>query len=175
MSERKQVTIFTDGACKGNPGPGGWAAVLLYQQLRKELSGGVRRTTNNRMELTALVQALEILKEPCEVDVHTDSQYLQHAFTKGWLANWKRNGWRTKDKQPVQNRDLWEKLDKLRELHTARFHWVRGHGSSPENNRCDLLAVQASNRSNLPADEVYEQAGKGKEARESAGLLFGQG
>lgn len=153
----KNVTLYTDGACSGNPGPGGIGAVLLYRGRRKELSRGYRRTTNNRMEILALVAALEILTEPCAVELFTDSQYLLGAVQKNWLAGWKRNGWKTAAKAPVVNRDLWERLDRLLTLHTlSSCHWVKGHAANPENNRCDALAVAALRAGNLLTDEGYE-------------------
>lgn len=139
----KQVTIYTDGACSRNPGPGGWGAVLLYRQQRRELSGGVPETTNNRMELTGAIEALKALKEPCRVDLYTDSAYLCNAFNQGWLDTWLRNGWRTSQKQPVENRDLWEELLTLCERHQVRWHKVKGHADNIHNNRCDELARKA--------------------------------
>ena len=140
MSER--VTIYTDGACSGNPGPGGWAALLIYGGREKELSGGEGMTTNNRMEMTAAIMALEALSRPCTVDLFTDSQYLRDGITK-WLRNWKTRGWRTADKKPVKNEDLWRRLDEARTRHQVVWHWVRGHADNPLNNRVDALAVAA--------------------------------
>ncbi|NLI81910.1 MAG: ribonuclease HI [Deltaproteobacteria bacterium] len=136
---RKRVEIFTDGACRGNPGPGGWGAILRYKTVEKELSGGEPHTTNNRMELTAVIRALEKLKGSCEVDLYTDSQYLKNGITN-WIDKWKRNGWLTSTREPVKNRDLWEVLDALSRRHTVHWHWVRGHHGHPENERCDQLA-----------------------------------
>jgi len=136
------VTIFTDGACLGNPGPGGWAAVLLWNRHRREISGYEPQTTNNRMELQAAIEALEALKKPCRVDLHTDSQYLQNGM-RSWLANWKRNQWRTADRKPVKNAELWQALDGLAQVHHVHWHWVRGHSGHPENERCDELANEA--------------------------------
>lgn len=137
----KQVEIFTDGACSGNPGPGGWAAVLRYGAAEKELSGGEATTTNNRMELTAVIQALSALKEPCAVKLTTDSRYVCDAVTKGWVYGWQRRGWRKGDGKPALNRDLWEALLPLLERHNVQFAWIKGHAGHPENERCDHLAV----------------------------------
>ena len=139
----KKVEIFTDGACKGNPGPGGWGCVLLYGAHRKEASGNEMQTTNNRMELTAAIEALRLLKRSCYVDLYTDSAYLCHAFEKGWLANWHANGWKTANRHEVENRDLWEQLDALCITHIVHFHKVKGHSDNVENNVCDKLARNA--------------------------------
>ncbi len=152
----KPITIYTDGACSGNPGPGGYGVVLIYNKHRKELSGGFRWTTNNRMELMALIAALQALKEPCRITVHTDSKYLMNGFEKKWLANWKRNGWKTSAKEPVQNQDLWQLLDQLLATHPYTFHWIKGHADNTENNRCDELAVAATRLASLPPDSGYE-------------------
>lgn len=133
------VAVWTDGACSGNPGPGGWGAILRYAGTEKELSGGEAPTTNNRMELMAAISALEALKRPCTVDLHTDSEYLRNGVTK-WLAGWKRNGWRTADKKPVKNIDLWERLDAVIGRHEIRWHWVKGHAGDEMNERADELA-----------------------------------
>jgi ribonuclease HI len=138
MSEMR-VTIHTDGACSGNPGPGGWGAILSFGDTEKELMGGEDHTTNNRMELMAAIAALEALKRPCTVDLHTDSQYVRNGIMQ-WINNWKKNGWRTADKKPVKNVDLWEQLDALLPAHEVRWHWVRGHNGHPENERADVLA-----------------------------------
>jgi ribonuclease HI len=140
MSER--VTIYTDGACSGNPGPGGWGALLLFGGRERELSGGEALTTNNRMELTAAIMALEGLTRPCTVDLFTDSQYVRDGITK-WLQNWQTRGWRTADKKPVKNEDLWRRLDAARQRHQVVWHWVRGHADNPLNHRVDALAVAA--------------------------------
>ncbi len=137
MSPR--VTIYTDGACKGNPGPGGWGAVLQYDGHEREIFGGEAHTTNNRMELIAVIRALEALKRRCAVDVFTDSQYVRNGIMT-WIHAWKNNGWRTADRKPVKNADLWRELDKLAELHDIRWHWVRGHADTPGNHRADELA-----------------------------------
>jgi ribonuclease HI len=140
MSER--VKIYTDGACSGNPGPGGWGALLMYDGREKELSGGEPMTTNNRMELMAAIMALEGLTRDCAVDVFTDSQYVRQGITQ-WLRNWKARGWRTADKKPVKNEDLWRRLDEARKRHEVVWHWVRGHADDPLNHRVDALAVAA--------------------------------
>lgn len=137
----KKVEIFTDGACSGNPGPGGWGAVLRFGGREKELCGGDDDTTNNRMELTACIEALSALKEPCEVTLTTDSQYVVNGMTKGWAASWQKNGWIKSDKKPAQNPDLWEKLLELSKQHKLTFVWIKGHAGHPENERCDALAV----------------------------------
>ncbi len=137
----KKVYIFTDGACSGNPGPGGWGAVLRYNSTEKELSGAEENTTNNRMELTACIEALSLLKEPCEVVLTTDSQYVVNGITKGWAASWRANGWRKADKKPALNSDLWGRLLDLCETHKVIFNWIKGHAGHEENERCDRLAV----------------------------------
>lgn len=137
----KFVEIFTDGACSGNPGPGGWGAILRYNGHEKELSGGEKNTTNNRMELTAVIEALNCLKEPCKVTLTTDSKYVSDGIGKGWAVSWQRNGWRKADKKPALNPDLWEKLLKLLKIHDVTINWVKGHAGHPENERCDQLAV----------------------------------
>lgn len=151
----KSLTVYSDGSCLGNPGPGGWAAVLLYQDHRREISGGFSLTTNNRMEMMALIKALQSLKRPCRVEAHTDSLYLHHAFSKGWLKSWLKNGWRTAAKKPVKNKDLWLELVPLMERNEVRFHWVKGHSGDPENERCDQLAKQAALTPDLPQDPGY--------------------
>jgi len=142
----KEVVIYTDGACSGNPGPGGWGAILEYQGHRKELSGGEKRTTNNRMELLGAIRALEALKEPCSVTLYSDSKYMIDALEKGWVKRWKANGWMRNKKDPALNPDLWERLLELCAYHTVRLHWVKGHAQNPYNNRCDELAVAESRR-----------------------------
>ena len=136
----KNVTIYTDGACSGNPGPGGWGAILMHGSRAKELSGGHPETTNNRMELSGAITALEALKEPCRVELFTDSQYIVNAINEGWLAGWQRRGWRRKGGD-VKNIDLWQRLIPLLETHDVTFHWVKGHADNEYNNRCDALAV----------------------------------
>ena len=135
----KPVEVFTDGACRGNPGPGGWGAVLRHEQREKELYGGELATTNNRMELTAAIRALEALTEPCRVEITTDSVYVKDGITK-WLAGWRERGWRTANKKPVKNQDLWMRLAELVEGHEVHWHWVKGHTGHPENERADALA-----------------------------------
>lgn len=153
----KAVEIFTDGACSGNPGPGGYGAILLYGKYRKELSGGFRHTTNNRMEIFAAIAALEALNEPCSVTLFSDSSYLVDAISKNWLRGWKNRGWIKADKQPVLNVDLWQRLDGLLSVHSVTFHWVKGHASNENNNRCDELARTAIlNRDRLPPDAGFQ-------------------
>ncbi|MCO6386094.1 ribonuclease HI [Aliihoeflea sp. 40Bstr573] len=135
----KHVEIFTDGACSGNPGPGGWGAILRFGGIEKELSGGEAETTNNRMELLAAISALEALKEPVKADLYTDSNYVRDGLTK-WIHGWKKNGWRTADKKPVKNAELWQTLDAARQKHDVTLHWVKGHAGHPENERADELA-----------------------------------
>lgn len=137
----KTVYIFTDGACSGNPGPGGWGAILRYGQIEKHLSGGEKMTTNNRMELTAVIRALGALKEKCHVILTTDSKYVCDGINKGWAASWKKNGWRKSDKKPALNPELWDELLTLNEKHEVEFIWVKGHNGHPENEICDKMAV----------------------------------
>jgi ribonuclease HI len=139
---RKSVEIFTDGACSGNPGPGGWGAVMRWRGLEKELSGGERETTNNRMEMMAAIRTLESLQRQVAVDLYTDSTYVRDGITK-WLAGWKARGWKTAGKKPVKNQDLWQRLDRATQGHDIRWHWVRGHSGHPENERADELARKA--------------------------------
>ena len=146
MKQMKTVTIYTDGACSGNPGPGGWGAILMYGAHKKELSGGEAGTTNNRMELTAVIQALSLLKEPCIVDLWSDSKYVIDALDKGWARGWRAKGWVKSDKKPALNPDLWEALLALTDVHTVRCHWVKGHPENEDNNRCDALAVAESQK-----------------------------
>jgi len=150
------ITIHTDGSCLGNPGPGGWAAVLVCDGIRTELSGGYRLTTNNRMELMAVIEALSTLPGPSKLALHSDSQYFLHALTKGWLKNWKKNGWKTAAKKPVKNRDLWLLLDPLLATHDINYCWVRGHSGNAENERCDILAKRAASQRGLPEDTGFE-------------------
>ncbi len=156
MPSRQRVTIYSDGACLGNPGRGGYGTVLLAGEHRKELSAGYQRTTNNRMELLGAIVGLEALKRPCDVTLWSDSQYLIHAMTKGWLASWQKKGWRTADKKPVKNQDLWQRLLLAVDGHTIDWRWVRGHTGDVENERCDQLAVAAANGSGLAEDVGYE-------------------
>lgn len=144
MAARKHVDIFTDGACSGNPGPGGYGAILRHDGREKELTGGARDTTNNRMELSAVIAALEALKEPCDVTLYSDSRYIVDAITKHWLENWQKKGWIRGRNEPVLNRDLWEKLLALLNVHSVTFEWVKGHAEHPENERCDKLATTSA-------------------------------
>ena len=141
ISIMKQVTIYTDGACSGNPGPGGWGAILCYGPHKKEISGGEDHTTNNRMELTGVISALKLLKEPCEVELYSDSKYVIDALEKGWARGWQKRGWVKSNKKPALNPDLWEELLRLCDIHTVHTHWVKGHADNPYNNRCDEMAV----------------------------------
>jgi ribonuclease HI len=134
-----KVVVFTDGACSGNPGPGGWGAILTFKGVEKELKGGEAHTTNNRMELMAAISALEAMKRPCLVELHTDSQYVKNGITS-WIHNWKRNGWRTADKKPVKNEDLWRRLDEALAIHNVDWRWVKGHAGHDMNERADALA-----------------------------------
>lgn len=145
---RKEVEIFTDGACSGNPGPGGWGTVLRYNGIVKELSGFEKETTNNRMELTAVIMGLSALKEPCNVMLCTDSKYVADAITQGWARSWQKNGWRKADKKPALNSDLWQTLLDLLDLHDVKILWVKGHAGHPENERCDFLAVEQIKNNN---------------------------
>jgi len=141
----KKVQIYTDGACSGNPGPGGWGAILMYGGKTKELSGGEAMTTNNRMELVSVIMALEALREPCQVELYTDSQYVANAINKGWLVSWRKMGWKRKAGE-VKNLDLWQRLVPLLETHSVEFMWVKGHADNEYNNRCDELAVLESRK-----------------------------
>lgn len=158
MSEQTRVVIYTDGACSGNPGPGGYGAVLLFNGHRLELSEGFRATTNNRMELLAVIVALERLSRSCHVTVYSDSQYVVDSVTKRWVYSWQRNGWRKADKKPALNVDLWKRLLPLLEQHTVEFKWVRGHNNNVENERCDVLAVAASQGGDLKDDVGFAKA-----------------
>ena len=141
MTVFKEIELYCDGACSGNPGPGGWGTILRYGEHEKELSGGEAQTTNNRMELTALIEGLRALKEPCKVRITTDSSYVADGINKGWARGWQRNGWRKSDKKPALNPELWEALLAELDRHEVTVHWVRGHSGHPENERCDQLAV----------------------------------
>lgn len=142
----KQVTVYTDGACSGNPGPGGFCAILVYQNREKQISGGEKVTTNNRMELSAVILALEALREPCRVEIVSDSRYVVDAVEKGWLDSWQKRGWKKSDRSPVLNVDLWERLIPLLERHKVEFTWIRGHAGHPYNERCDQTAVREAHR-----------------------------
>ena len=157
MPTLKHVTIYTDGACLGNPGPGGYGVVLLHDAHRKELSGGFRLSTNNRMEIMAVIVGLRALKHKCAVTLYTDSQYVADSIMKGWAQRWRAHGWMKNKKEKALNPDLWEQLLELCAHHQVKFVWVRGHAGNPENERCDELAMQAAQRKNLPPDTVYEQ------------------
>lgn len=143
---KPHVEIYTDGACSGNPGNGGWGAVLMYNGAQKEMSGGVENTTNNQMELLACIKALEALKQPCKVDLYSDSAYVVNCFLQGWLVNWKLNSWKGANKKPVKNLELWQQLDDLCNVHDITWHKVKGHADNVYNNRCDQLATSAINR-----------------------------
>lgn len=167
MSERKQVTIYTDGGCDPNPGPGGYGVVLLFGAHRRELSGGFRLTTNNRMEIYAAIQGLEALKEPCQVTIYSDSGYLVNAISKGWAKRWRARHWMRNSTERALNPDLWERLLGLCEKHRVTFTWLKGHAGFAENERCDQLAAQARFGRDLPVDEGYEN-GKGSHTLEKA-------
>lgn len=152
----KEVLLFTDGACSGNPGPGGYGVILRYGEREKEMSEGFSLTTNNRMELLAAIVGLEALKEPCSVTLYSDSKYLTDAVNKGWLGSWQKRGWKKADKSPVQNRELWERLLPLLEKHSVTFIWLKGHDGHPENERCDALAREACASDNLSSDDFYK-------------------
>ncbi len=146
MKELKNVDIFSDGSCSGNPGPGGWASILRYKGHEKEVSGGNAETTNNRMELTAVIEALRLLREKCSVTIYTDSQYVANGIEKGWAEGWKKNGWIKSDKKPAQNADLWDSLLTELSKHNYKIVWIKGHAGHPENERCDKLAVHQSKK-----------------------------
>ena len=139
----EKVTIYTDGACSGNPGPGGWGAILMYKGNKKEISGGKKNTTNNEMELTAVIEALKMLKFPCQVDLYSDSAYVVNAFLQNWIGNWVKNNWKTSSKEPVKNQELWKELYELTKTHQVKFIKVKGHSDNEFNNRCDELARNA--------------------------------
>jgi ribonuclease HI len=157
LPDLKEVTIYTDGACLGNPGPGGYGVVLHYGDKRKELSSGYRRTTNNRMEIMAAIAGLAELKFPCQVKIYTDSQYLRNSIMEGWAKRWRANGWKRNKKEKAVNPDLWEKLLNLCDRHEVTFEWVRGHAGDVENERCDVLSVAAAKGEGLWVDEEYER------------------
>ena len=158
MNEPKRVTIYTDGACLGNPGPGGYGVVLLYNGRRKEISGGFRLTTNNRMEMMGVIVGLRALKERCSVTLYSDSEYVVNSISKGWAARWRANGWKRNKKDKAVNADLWEQLLDLIDKHEVKMVWVRGHSGVKENERCDELSVAAAQQKNPPVDEGYERA-----------------
>jgi ribonuclease HI len=158
MKGPKKVTIYTDGACLGNPGPGGYGVVLLYDGHRKEISGGFRLTTNNRMEMMAVIVGLRALKERCSVTVYSDSEYIVNSISKGWAERWRANGWKRNKKDKAINADLWEQLLDLIDNHDVKMVWVRGHSGVKENERCDELSVAAALQKDLPVDEGYELA-----------------
>lgn len=141
----EKVIIYTDGACSGNPGPGGWGTILMYKDTKKEISGGSKDTTNNIMEITAVIEGLKLLKFPCKVDLYSDSAYVVNAFNQGWINNWRKNNWKTASKEPVKNRELWEELYELTNMHKVNFIKVKGHSDNEYNNRCDELARNAIN------------------------------
>lgn len=153
----KSLTIYTDGACSGNPGSGGYGIVMLYGAHRKEISQGYKLTTNNRMELLAVITALKALKEPCNVTLYSDSKYVIDSITKGWVYSWQKKGWIKSDKKKALNVDLWEQLLPLLKTHNVEFVWVKGHADNVENERCDRLAVAAAAQSDLPVDEGFER------------------
>ncbi len=142
----KKIEMFTDGACSGNPGPGGWGTILKFNGVEKELSGGEHETTNNRMEMIAVISGLKALKEPCEVDLFTDSKYVCDSVTKGWVYSWQKNNWRKADKKPALNVDLWEEMLMLLDMHKVTFNWIKGHNGHPENERCDKMAVTEASK-----------------------------
>lgn len=155
--ELPQVHIYTDGACKGNPGPGGYGTLLIYKEHRRELSGGFRKTTNNRMEILAVIEGLKALKFPCAVTVYSDSKYVVDAMEQGWAKRWQKNGWKRNQHEPALNPDLWAEMLNLCTQHQVKFDWVKGHAGHPENEYCDQLAVAASLQRQLPADVMYEK------------------
>lgn len=162
MKKRPTVEIYTDGACAGNPGPGGYGVILKFQNITRELFGGFSRTTNNRMELMAAIKGLEALKTPCRVFLYSDSRYLIDSITKGWVEKWKKNGWRRNGKEPAKNADLWEKLLSLSTPHEITWVWVKGHAADQYNNRCDQLANEALKKQPLPPDEGYREEEGGR-------------
>ncbi len=159
MATKKHVTIYTDGACIGNPGPGGYGVVLIRGENRREFNGGCRRTTNNRMELMGPIKALDALNQGCRVTLHSDSKYVVDAINKGWARRWRDNGWMRNKRQQAVNPDLWEMLLDLCNKHEVEFRWVRGHADDPDNERCDQLANEAARRKDLPIDKGYESPG----------------
>jgi ribonuclease HI len=158
IDNQKRVVIYTDGACEGNPGPGGYGVVILDAGRRNELSGGFRQTTNNRMEIYAAIKGLEVLKGPCQVTVYSDSEYLVNAMTQGWAQRWKANHWKRNKRDRALNVDLWERMLTLCQRHEVEFVWVKGHAGLRENERCDQLSMEALKKKNLPIDEGYENS-----------------
>ena len=156
VDKHKQVVIYTDGACEGNPGPGGYGVVIIHSGHREELSGGFRLTTNNRMEIYAAIKGLEALNEPCQVTLYSDSEYLVNAMTQGWALRWRANHWKRNKREKALNVDLWEQLLALCERHQVEFVWVKGHAGLRENERCDQLSMEALKQKNLPTDDGYE-------------------
>jgi ribonuclease HI len=154
----KEINMYTDGASSGNPGPGGYCALLKYKDKIKEISGGFRKTTNNRMELKAVIEGLKSLKENCRVNIFSDSKYIVDAIEQGWIYKWQSFGWKRNKKQKLLNPDLWKELFDLLQKHEVKFFWVRGHAGHPENERCDRIAVIESNKPNLPPDEIFESS-----------------
>ena len=146
MANMKKVKIYTDGSCSGNPGPGGWGCILEFNGIKKELSGGDGNTTNNRMEMTAVIEALKALKEPCQAEIFTDSQYICNSINNQWVFQWEKNGWKKSDKKPALNSDLWEEILELLKIHSVSFNWIKGHAGHPENERCDRLAVEQTEK-----------------------------
>lgn len=161
MEERKHVVIYTDGACLGNPGPGGYGVILTFNEKYRELSGGYKLTTNNRMELMGAISGLRALKYPCKVTIFSDSSYVVRGIQEGWAARWKRNGWMKNAKDPAINPDLWQELLSLCEKHDVTLQWVKGHAGHPQNERCDELSVEAANLPDLPPDPGYPAAPRG--------------
>ena len=155
MGRTKDIIIYTDGACLGNPGPGGYGTILLYRGHKRELSGGYCKTTNNRMEMMAAIVGLETLKERCKVTLYSDSEYLVKAMSQGWARRWQANGWKRSKREKALNPDLWGRLLRLCDHHEVHFDWIKGHAGTPENTRCDELAMQAAHQANLPPDEGY--------------------
>jgi ribonuclease HI len=157
----KEVILYSDGACSSNPGPGGWSAILEFNETKKEFSRGYRNTTNNRMELMGIIEPLRLLKEPCKVTIYTDSMYIVNSTTKGWLQGWVKKDWKRSDKEPVANIDLWKMMLELldvHQVHQLHFNWVKGHNEHEENERCDELAVLARQKSDLEIDTEYEKS-----------------
>jgi len=175
MKKLENVTIYTDGACIGNPGPGGYGVILLYQGQMKELSGGYRKTTNNRMEIMAAIVGLESLIKKCRVTLYSDSEYLVNAMSRGWAYRWRANGWKRNKRDKALNADLWERLLQICEHHEVQFRWIKGHAESSENIRCDELAMEAAQQPDLPVDEGYVSQSQGTETARYARLKISSG